>query len=365
MLIDYQPEQYRTITSSTRDEIDLNVIALCKLARAYDITVIVSTVGVDMGVNTGTAQGIMDELPGVTEIDRTGVNAWEDEEFRNAIEATGRKKIVMAGLWTEVCLTFPTLDMQAAGYQVYPVADAVGGISAVAHDRAIERMQAAGATPITAIQFGSELMRNWARDSSDKFRKVLQWYFPKRFALMKKAGSELIQPPAAGSRRPAPFPARAGVSKLTQNPARAAFDCLIAVAAPCRCGNVAGWQGGHDMPHIGPDSPSAAPRGPCRDPSCRDPSCRDPRAAFLALLLALPGLAGAEQLRILTSMPPAFTDPFIAAFRRLHPDADILVLNKNTNSGVDEIARGNPRGFDLFWASAPEAFALIGQHGGF
>ena len=186
VLIDYQPEQYRTVTSSSVDEINLNVIALCKLARAYDIPVIVSTVGVDMGVNTGTAAEIMAELPGVTEIDRSGVNAWEDEEFRNAIEATGRKKIVMAGLWTEVCLTFPTLDMQAAGYQVYPVADAVGGISAVAHDRAIERMQAAGATPITAIQFGSELMRNWARDSSDKFRKVLQWYFPKRFALMKE-----------------------------------------------------------------------------------------------------------------------------------------------------------------------------------
>jgi nicotinamidase-related amidase len=185
VLIDYQPEQYRTITSSTRDEIDLNVIALCRLARAYDIPVIVSTVGVDMGVNTGTAKEIMDELPGVAEIDRTGVNAWEDDEFRRAIEATGRRKIVMAGLWTEVCLTFPTLDMQAKGYQVYPVADAVGGISRVAHDRALERMQAAGATPITAIQFGSELMRNWARDSSDRFRKVLQWYFPKRFQLMK------------------------------------------------------------------------------------------------------------------------------------------------------------------------------------
>ena len=185
VLIDYQPEQYRTITSSTRDEIDLNVIALCKLARAYDIPVIVSTVGVDMGVNTGTAQEIMDELPGVTEIDRTGVNAWEDEEFRNAIEATGRKKIVMAGLWTEVCLTFPTLDMLAEGYQVYPVADAVGGISHVAHDQALERMRQAGATPVTAIQFGSELMRNWARASSDRFRAVLQWYFPRRFALMK------------------------------------------------------------------------------------------------------------------------------------------------------------------------------------
>ncbi|MFO1164547.1 MAG: isochorismatase family protein [Paracoccus sp. (in: a-proteobacteria)] len=186
VLIDYQPEQYRTVTSSSVDEINLNVIALCKLARAYDIPVIISTVGVDMGVNTGTAAEIMAELPGVTEIDRSGVNAWEDEEFRNAVAATGRRNIVMAGLWTEVCLTFPTIDMQAEGYHVYPVADAVGGISPVAHDRAIERMQAAGATPITAIQFGSELMRNWARDSSQKFREVLKWYFPKRFALLKE-----------------------------------------------------------------------------------------------------------------------------------------------------------------------------------
>lgn len=186
VLIDYQPEQYRTVTSSTPEEINLNVVALCKLARAYDLPVIVSTVGVDMGVNTGTAAEIMAELPEVREIDRTGVNAWEDEEFRQAVEATGRRNIVMAGLWTEVCLAFPTLDMQAEGYHVYPVADAVGGISAVAHDRAIERMQAAGATPITAIQFGSELMRNWARDSSQKFREVLQWYFPRRVALMRE-----------------------------------------------------------------------------------------------------------------------------------------------------------------------------------
>lgn len=186
VLIDYQPEQYRTVTSSTSEEINLNVVALCKLARAYDLPVIVSTVGVDMGVNTGTAAEIIAELPEVREIDRTGVNAWEDEEFRQAVEATGRRNIVMAGLWTEVCLAFPTLDMQAEGYHVYPVADAVGGISAVAHDRAIERMQAAGATPITAIQFGSELMRNWARDSSQKFREVLQWYFPRRVALMRE-----------------------------------------------------------------------------------------------------------------------------------------------------------------------------------
>jgi nicotinamidase-related amidase len=183
VLIDYQPEQYSTVTSATKEEINLNVVALCRLAKAYDVPVIVSTVGVDMGVNTGTDKEIMAELPGIEEIDRTGVNSWEDEDFRKAVEATGRKKIVIAGLWTEVCLTFPTLDMLAEGYEVYPVADAVGGVSPVAHDRAFDRMIHAGARPVTAISFGSELMRNWARDSADKFREVLQWYFPKRFKL--------------------------------------------------------------------------------------------------------------------------------------------------------------------------------------
>ena len=184
-LIDYQPEQYRTVTSSTVEEINLNVVALCKLAQAFDIPVILSTVGVDMGVNTGTAAEILAELPGVKEIDRTGVNAWEDEEYRNAIKATGRKKVVIAGLWTEVCLTFPTLDMLAEGFEVYPVIDAVGGVSPVAHQSAIQRMVQAGAHPVTAISFGSELMRNWARPTSQRFREVLKWYFPKRFALMK------------------------------------------------------------------------------------------------------------------------------------------------------------------------------------
>lgn len=186
VLIDYQPEQYRTVTSATPEEINLNVVALCRLAVAYDVPVIVSTVGVDMGVNTGTSAEIMAELPGVGEIDRTGVNAWEDEEFRAAVEATGRRKIVIAGLWTEVCLTFPTLDMLAEGYEVYPVADAVGGISPVAHQRAFERMIQAGAQPVTALSFGSELMRNWARPASGKFRQVLQWYFPERFRLMRE-----------------------------------------------------------------------------------------------------------------------------------------------------------------------------------
>ncbi|WP_375002490.1 isochorismatase family protein [Aeromicrobium sp. CTD01-1L150] len=179
-LIDFQPEQYSTVTSASREEINLNVVALARLAHAYEVPVVVSTVGVDLGVNQGTEQAILDELPGVTEIDRTGVNAWEDPDFRAAIEATGRRKVVIAGLWTEVCLAFPTLDMLGEGYDVHPVADAVGGISQVAHDRAFDRMIAAGARPVTAISFGSELMRNWARPDSDKLRQVVRWYFSER-----------------------------------------------------------------------------------------------------------------------------------------------------------------------------------------
>ncbi len=184
-LIDFQPEQYSKITSATREEIDLNVIALCRLATSYGIPAVLSTVAVDMGVNEGTAPAIRDELPGVEEIDRTGVNAWEDGDFRAAIEDSGRRKVVIAGLWTEVCLAFPTLDMLAEGYEVYPVADAVGGISPVAHERAFDRMIAAGAHPITAIAFGCELMRNWAREDADNLRQVMRWYFPERQRLAK------------------------------------------------------------------------------------------------------------------------------------------------------------------------------------
>ena len=180
VFIDYQPGQYSTITSSSREEIDLNAVALAKLARLYEIPTVVTTVAVDMGVNEGTTQAILDELPGIEEIDRTGVNAWEDADFRAAIEATGRRNIVVGGLWTEVCLTFPTLDMLAEGYAVHPVADAVGGISRTAHDRAFDRMIAAGARPVTAIAFGCELMRNWARDDSDRLREVMRWYFPRK-----------------------------------------------------------------------------------------------------------------------------------------------------------------------------------------
>lgn len=185
VLIDYQPEQVATVGSSPIEDAMLNVKAVVRLARAYDVPIVLSTVGVDMGVNTGTIEELMAEMPGQTEIDRTGVNSWEDEEFREAVKAIGRKKIVMCALWTEVCCAFPTLDMLREGYQVYPVADAIGGISKASHDTAIMRMVQAGAQPVTAISFGSELMRNWARPTSDEFRKVLRWYFSEKHRIAK------------------------------------------------------------------------------------------------------------------------------------------------------------------------------------
>ncbi|MCS3789923.1 isochorismatase family protein [Tsukamurella ocularis] len=188
VFIDYQEGQYATTGSASRAEIDLGAVTLAKLASAYAIPTVLTTVAVEMGVNKPTVEVLTRELPGVAEIDRTGVNSWEDVDFRAAIEATGRKKIVMAGLWTEVCLAFPTLDMLREGYEIYPVIDAVGGVSEVTHRTAIERMVQAGAQPITSLSFGCELMRNWARADADLYRTVINDYFRRKRDLGQATG---------------------------------------------------------------------------------------------------------------------------------------------------------------------------------
>jgi nicotinamidase-related amidase len=97
------------------------------------------------------------------EIDRTQINSWEDVDFRGAVEATGRKKLIMAALWTEVCLAFPALDALRDGFEVYPVVDAVGGTSPEAHRAGLERITQAGAQPISWVSLACELQRDWAR----------------------------------------------------------------------------------------------------------------------------------------------------------------------------------------------------------
>ncbi|MFI9824791.1 isochorismatase family protein [Streptomyces sp. NPDC052013] len=178
VLIDYQPEQVGTVRSIDQDLMMLNVTAVARAATAYDLPVVLSTVGVELGANSGTIEALRAELPDVEEIDRTTLNSWEDPEFRAAVEATGRKKIIMTGLWTEVCVAFPTLDMIREGYDVYPVTDAIGGVSRDAHESAVQRMAQAGAQPVTAISLTSELQRDWGRPGADRLRGILRWYFP-------------------------------------------------------------------------------------------------------------------------------------------------------------------------------------------
>lgn len=178
VLIDYQPEQVGTVGSIGHDELMLNVTAVGRAAGAYQLPVVLSTVGVELGANSGTIAEIRDALPSTEEIDRTTLNSWEDPDFRAAVEATGRKKVIMTGLWTEVCVAFPALDMLREGYEIYPVADAIGGISRDAHDNAMQRMRQAGAQPITAISLAAELQRDWGRAQADDLRSILRWYFP-------------------------------------------------------------------------------------------------------------------------------------------------------------------------------------------
>lgn len=135
-----------------------------------------STVYVKHGMS-GTNVELREALPGVPEIDRTTMNSWEDPEFRAAVERSGRKKLIIAGLWTEVCVAFPTLDALRAGYEVYVVVDAIGGVSRTAHESAMQRMIQAGATPISVLGLACELQRDWGRPDANRLRAIMREYF--------------------------------------------------------------------------------------------------------------------------------------------------------------------------------------------
>lgn len=181
-LIDYQPEQYRGVGSVGRDELLAHVTMLGRIATTFELPVVLSTVYVKHGMS-GTNLELREALPGVPEIDRTTMNSWEDPEFRAAVEQTGRKKLIIAGLWTEVCVAFPALDALRAGYEVYVVVDAIGGVSKVAHESALQRMIQAGVQPISVLGLACELQRDWGRPGADRLRAIMREYFGKLKAL--------------------------------------------------------------------------------------------------------------------------------------------------------------------------------------
>jgi nicotinamidase-related amidase len=163
ILIDYQPPQIFTTKSMDKQQLINNVVALTKIAKNFGLPIILTTVNVTNGVNPDTIPQLRSVIPDVRSIDRTTINSWEDEQFLNAVKATGRKKLIMAALWTEACLIFPALDALEEGYEVYPVVDALGGTSVESHRAALDRASRAGAQLTTWNSVGCELQRDWAR----------------------------------------------------------------------------------------------------------------------------------------------------------------------------------------------------------
>jgi nicotinamidase-related amidase len=163
IVIDYQPVQVNSIASMERQRLVSNIVRASKAAVIYGLPIVHSTVNVQTGINKPPIAPLRKVLDKVPTYDRTTINAWEDIEFRKAVEATRRKKLIMAALWTEACLAFPALDAMRAGYEVYVVADAVGGTSVTAHEMALRRIEQAGGKMIGVTQLFCELQRDWRR----------------------------------------------------------------------------------------------------------------------------------------------------------------------------------------------------------
>ncbi len=166
VVIDYQPSQIKTVTSTDTELLIRNIVTVAQLAKTYRLPIVLSTVNVAANGQSPTIPELKEVLFDDVEIDRTQINAWEDVEFRRAVESTGRTKLIMTALWTEVCLAFPSLDALRDGYDVYPVVDAVGGTSPEAHRAGLRRIVQAGAQPISWVSLACELQRDWARSET-------------------------------------------------------------------------------------------------------------------------------------------------------------------------------------------------------
>jgi nicotinamidase-related amidase len=163
VLIDYQPAQISAVRSMDRDLLLKNAVSVVRTVKTFGVPVVHSTVNVASGRGKPTLSELADLLTDDKPIDRTTVNSWEDIEFLEAVHATGRRKLILCALWTEVCLAFTALDALREGYEVYPVVDAIGGTSPEAHRAGLDRIVQAGARPTGWVSLACELQRDWAR----------------------------------------------------------------------------------------------------------------------------------------------------------------------------------------------------------
>ena len=164
VLIDHQPFQFAGLRSHDTQTVINNVVGLAKAAKVFNVPTLLTTVVQDKGGLL--LKQLQDVFPEQKPIDRTFINTWEDERVVAWVKKTGRRKIVMAALWTEICLAFPVIHALGDGYEVYFVTDASGGVSLEAHEMAVQRMIQAGGVPLTWTVFASELQRDWARTAT-------------------------------------------------------------------------------------------------------------------------------------------------------------------------------------------------------
>jgi nicotinamidase-related amidase len=174
IIIDHQPQMAFGVQSIDRQTLKNNVVGLAKAAKAFAIPTIITTVETD-SFSGKTYPEILDVFPGHPILERTSMNSWDDQKVRDALAANGRKKIIVAGLWTEVCnTTFALSAMLEGEYEIYMVADASGGTSKDAHDFAMQRMVQAGVVPVTWQQVLLEWQRDWKnRDTYDAVIKIV------------------------------------------------------------------------------------------------------------------------------------------------------------------------------------------------
>ena len=166
MLIDYQPPQFSAVRSMDPKLLRENIISVVKTAKAFDLPIVHSTINVATGRSESTVPDLAALLVNDPPIDRTSTNAWEDADFLAAVRATGRRKLVMCALWTEICMAFPALDALREGYDVFPVVDAIGGTSEEAHRAGLERVVQAGGSPVGWVALAVELQRDWAQEET-------------------------------------------------------------------------------------------------------------------------------------------------------------------------------------------------------
>jgi len=173
LLIDHQPFQLANVNSHDPTMVINNVTALAKVAKLYGVPTILTSVVAERGGEI--FKQVQAVFPDQKPIDRTFINSWQDSRVVAAVKKTGRKKLVIAALWSEMCLAMPAIHAMGEGYDVYVVTDASGGVSSESHDMAIRRLVAAGAQPITWIGMYGELQRDWAR--TEKQGEVAQILF--------------------------------------------------------------------------------------------------------------------------------------------------------------------------------------------